>query len=60
MIFLIFTNKGINVERVLYNEDYWMNILLLKLESFFDNYLGPEIVSPIHVLGHSLRDLSEL
>ena len=58
--FVIYTNRGINVERILYNEDYWKNTLLTKLESFFDNCLGPEIVSPIHVLGLSIRDLSKI
>jgi hypothetical protein len=57
--FVIFTNKGINVERIVYNDDYWKP-LLAKLESFFDNCLGPEIVSPIHVLGYSIRDLSKV
>ena len=58
--FVIYTNRGINVDRILYNEDYWKNTLLTKLESFFDNCLGPEIVSPIQVLGLSIRDLSKI
>ena len=40
--FVIYTNREINVDRILYNEDYWKNTLLTKLESFFDNCLGPE------------------
>ena len=50
--FVIFTNKGISVERIKYDDNYWRNTLLPKLESFFDNCLAPEIVSP-------LRDLSK-
>lgn len=59
---VIITNKDINVERVLYNEEYWMNTLHVhpKRESFFDNCLGPEIISPIHAPGHSLHDLSDM
>lgn len=57
--FVIYTSRGINVERVPFDEDYWHNNLLPKLESFFDNCLGPEIVSPLHALGLPLRNLSE-
>lgn len=55
--FVIFTNKGINVERIAFDECYWQNVLLPKLEAFFDNCLVPEIVSPIHALGLPIRDL---
>ena len=55
--FVIYTTKGISVERVLFDEHYWKNCLLPKLESFFDNCLGPEIVSPLHALGLPLRNL---
>ena len=57
--FVIFTTKGISVERIVYDEHYWQNILLPKLEAFFDNCLGPEIVSPLHTLGLPIRDLSK-
>lgn len=57
--FVIFTNRGINVERLPFDECYWQNTLLPKLEAFFDNCLGPEIVSPIHALGLPIRDLSK-
>ena len=45
---VIFTKKGISIERVLFDEEYWKNTLLPKMEAFFDNSLGPEIVSPMH------------
>ena len=44
---------------VLFDSDYWENILLPKLVSFYDNCIAPEIVSPIHTLGLPLRDLSK-
>ena len=57
--FVIYTCKGISVERILFDEDYWLNKLLPKLESFFDNCLGPEIVSPLHALGLPIRNLMQ-
>ena len=58
--FVIFTTKGISVERITYDDNYWHRTLLPKLEAFFDNCLGPEIVSPIHALGLPIRDLSNV
>ena len=57
--FVIFTTKGICVERIAYDDGYWQKTLLPKLEAFFDNCLGPEIVSPIHALGLPIRDLAK-
>ena len=57
--FIIYTTKGISVERVSFDEEYWKHTLLPVLEGFFDNCLGPEIVSPLHALGLPLRDLSK-
>ena len=54
--FVIFTKKGISV---VFDEEYWKNTLLPKLEAFFDNCLGPEIVSPMHALGLPMHDLSK-
>ncbi len=56
--FVVFTNKGISMERVAFDEDYWQQTLLPALEAFFDNCLGPEIVSSMHALGVPMRDLS--
>ena len=47
------------MERVAFDEDYWHKTLLPVLEAFFDNCLGPEIVSPLHALGVPMRDLSK-
>ncbi len=58
--FVVFTSKGISIERINYDEDYWKDTLLPKLEHFYDNCLAPEIVSPIHALGLPLRDLSKI
>ena len=57
--FVVFTMKGLSVERISFNLDYWTNTLLPKLVSFYDNCVAPEIVSPIHSLGIPIRDLSK-
>ena len=57
--FVIYTTKGISVQRIPYDNDYWKDTLLPKLEDFFDNCLGPEIVSPLNALGLPLRNLSK-
>lgn len=57
--FVIYTNKGISVQRIPFNEDFWKNTLLPKLISFYDNCVGPELVSPLHPLGLPMRDLSD-
>ena len=57
--FVVFTSKGISVERVDFDEEYWVHTLLPALDAFFDNCLGPEIVSPLHALGIPMRDLSK-
>ena len=57
--FVVYTLKGLSVTRISFNEDYWNNSLLPKLTSFYDNCVAPEIVSPVHVLGIPMRDLSK-
>ena len=58
--FVVYTNKGINVERVRFSESFWNDKLLPKLISFYDNCVVPEIVSPVHALGIPVRDLSKV
>ena len=41
-------------------EEYWKTILLPLLETFFDNCLAPEIISPVHAIGLPISDLSKL
>ncbi len=58
--FVIYTTKGISVERILLDEKYWKEKLLPKLNAFYDNCVAPELVSPLHVLGLPMRDLSKM
>ena len=48
--FVVYTTKGIHVQPIDFDVVYWERTLLPKLMEFYDNYLGPEIVSPVHVL----------
>ena len=56
--FVVYTTKGIHVQRIPFDRRYWEKVLLSKLIKFYDNCLGPEIVSPVHVLGLPIRNLS--
>lgn len=58
--FVIYTEKGISVERIQFDSDLWNSHLLPKLTAFYDNCLAPEIVCPIHVLGLSVRNLENV
>lgn len=57
--FVLFTLKGISVQRIRFNKTYWTTKLLPKLTSFYDNCVAPELVSPVHSLGLPIRDLSK-
>ena len=57
--FVVYTSKGLNVERVCFDDFFLNSMLLPKLSSFFDNCVAPEIVSPLHALGLPMRDLSK-
>ena len=57
--FVVYTEKGISIQRIPFDETYWKNKLLPKLTSFYDHCVVPEIVSPVHHIGLPLRDLSK-
>ena len=56
--FVIYTSKGLSVQRIEYNEKFWED-LFHKLSNFYDNCVAPEIVSPVHSLGLPMRNLSK-
>ena len=58
--FVIYTEKGLSVERIPFDRDFWQFDLLPKLTDFYDNCLAPEIVSPVHVIGMPVRDLRKM
>lgn len=51
--------KTISVQWIEFDQQYWKSQLLPKLTDFYDNCVGPEIVSPVHVLGLLVRNLKE-
>ncbi len=57
--FVTYTQKGVSVQRITFNERFWIDKLLPKLERFYDNCLLPELVSPVHALSLPIRDLSK-
>ena len=58
--FVIYTSKGILIQRIDFDEKCWKDKLLPKLINFYDNCVAPEIVSPVHALGIQMRDLSKM
>ena len=52
--FVIYTKKGISVERIKFDSDFWEKRLLPKLTEFYKKCFAPEIVS---ALGQPIRDL---
>lgn len=54
--FVIYTSKGISLERIRFDEEFWKKILLPKLILFYDNCLCPSIVSPVYLLGMKVHD----
>ena len=58
--FVVFTRKGIHIQRIKFDHVYWTEKLLSKLEAFYDNYFAPELVSPVRALGLPMRDLSKI
>ena len=55
--FVVYPLKGISVSRVKFDK-FWEGALP-KLVSFYNNYVAPEIVSPVHTLGIPIHDLSK-
>ena len=54
---VVYTPKGPSVERIYFNQQFWDTELLPKLTEFYDNCVGPEIVSPLYPIGLPVRDL---
>ena len=57
--FVVYTKKGIHVERIKFDKAFWKDDLLPKLKSFYHDCVAPELVSPRHALGLPMRDLSK-
>jgi len=57
--FVVYTTKGVSIERIAFDASFWNNQLLPKLTEFYDNCMAPEIISPVHMLGMPLCDLRD-
>ena len=55
--FVVYTNKGISIERIPFNSIFWESELLPKLTEFYTLCVEPEIVYPQHPVGLPIRDL---
>ena len=55
--FVVYTKKGLSVQRIVYDYAFWTTKLLPKLVDFYDNCVCPSIVSPVHLLGRKVHDL---
>lgn len=53
---VIYTEKGISIERIRFSAEFWNNTLLPKLIDFYNNCLCPSIVSPVYLLGMKAHD----
>ena len=51
--FIVYTSKGVSVECVRYDQEFWEKDLLPKLEEFCNKCIAPEIVCPVCVFGSS-------
>ena len=58
--FIVYTQKGLSIDRVNFDREFWSNRLYPKLIEFYDNCIAPEIVSPVNILGMPLRDLRKV
>ena len=48
--FVVYTKKGISIERIENDSEFWEHELLPKLITFYDCCFCPSIVSPIHLV----------
>ena len=55
--FVMYTNKGISIERIPFNSTFWESELLPKLTEFYTVCVAPEIVCPQHPVGLPICDL---
>ena len=49
--FVLYTRKGLTVEGINFDSEFWNDKLVRKLEEFYTKCFLPEVVSLVHVLG---------
>ena len=55
--FVVYTKKGLSVQRISFDRNFLLNKLLRKHISFYDNCVAPESVHSIHYLRIPLQNL---
>ncbi len=58
--FIVYTRKGMSVQRITYDDAFWTTKLLPKLIDFYDHCFCPSIVSPVYLLGQNVHDLRKI
>ena len=58
--FVVYTKKGIHVERIDFDPEFWNDKLLPKLKDFYDSCLAPNIVCPVHALGLPVKRIQDM
>ena len=55
--FTVYTKRGISIERIRFDSEFWINNVLPKLIEFYDMCFCPAIISPVHLVGMRMHDL---
>ena len=58
--FVVYTQKGLSIDHVNFDREFWNNKLCPRLIEFYDNCIAPKIVSPVNIFGMPLRDLRKI
>lgn len=54
--FVVWTPKGISIQRIQQDSTFWSDSMLPKLLSFYENALLPELAAPEHPNGRPIRE----
>lgn len=54
--FVVWTPKGISIERIDYDSGFWADHMLPKFLAFYNNALLPELAAPEHPNGRPIRE----
>ena len=54
--FVVWTPKGVSIQRIMYDHTFWTDQMLPKLLGFYDTALLPELAAPEHPNGRPIRE----
>ena len=58
--FVVYTQKGLSIDCVNFDCEFWNSKLCPRLVESCDNCISPEIVSPVNIFSMPLRDLRKV